>query len=300
VQEQTCQSTFASTSPELPRADTIRQDESMSKTAHLRRFRALAGLLLAIGGWCLADLLTAQAAAAQTLIGVHGDRLRLMLGFHVKPEAVQVRLPSPWQLHPPASGPLKGANFFVVLVDRVRDDDAEGKPKSSGTDWIINFVAPARHPQTGELASVIMGGWASTPTNVPGFYQVYRAAAVRMEHELKSYGGDAEEATDIWEVQDASGAGGMELRLRSLRKVGRRTRAKGETHVISAKNPDLWQIHKFEGATDVVRSVPEGIDEVQHYTFRLTTPEYGELFDGSEELIGITVTPWYVRQVLVR
>ena len=74
-------------------------------------------------------------------------------------------------------------------------------------------------------------------------------------------------------------------------------RERGEAHVISAKDPALGQDHKFEAATDVVKSVPEGIDEVQHYTFRLTAPEYSTLFDGSEQLIGISVAPWHLRQV---
>jgi hypothetical protein len=271
----------------------------MLKTAHLRWHRVLVGILFVMSGWGIGDLLTA-CSAAQTFIGIHGDRLRITLGFQVKPEAVQGHLPAPWQLHPPASGPFKGANIFVVLVDRVRDDDAEGKPRSHGAHRLINIAVPARHPQTAETASIILGGWASTPANVPGFYQVYRAAAVRVEHVLKSQEGDAAEAMDLWEVQDVAGAGGVQLQLQSLRKMGRRAREKGEAHVVSAKDPALWQVHQFEGATDVVKSVPEGIDEVQHYSFRLTAPEYGTLFDGSEQLIGISLTPWFVRQVFVR
>jgi hypothetical protein len=272
----------------------------MAKTAQLHWHRVFAGISLIMGVWALGDLLTACSAVPQRFIGVHGDRLRLTLGFRVKPEAVQGRLPSPWQLHPPASGPFKGANIFVVLVDRVRDDDAEGKPRSQGSERIINVAAPARHPETAETASIILGGWTSKPANIPGFYQVYRRATVRVEHTLKSQEGDTAEAMDLWEVQDVAGAGGMQLRLQSLRMVGRRVRERGEAHVVSAKDPTLWQVHKFEGATDVVKSVPEGIDEVQHYTFHLTAPEYRTLFDGSEQLVGISVTPWFVRQVFVR
>jgi hypothetical protein len=46
--------------------------------------------------------------------------------------------------------------------------------------------------------------------------------------------------------------------------------------------------------------VPEGLDRLQEYTFSLTVPEYLKLFDGSEQLIGVSVTPWYVRQVFVK
>jgi hypothetical protein len=83
-------------------------------------------------------------------------------------------------------------------------------------------------------------------------------------------------------------------------KVGDRTRDKGEAENISAKDPTLWRIYKFDAATDVVKSVPQRIDRVKGYTFRLTVPEYRKLFDGSEQLIGITLLPWYVRETFVR
>ena len=69
--------------------------------------------------------------------------------------------------------------------------------------------------------------------------------------------------------------------------------------MVSAKDQDLWQLHKFDAAVDVVKSVPEGIDEVKRYAFRLSAPEFGDLLDGTEQLISIRVTPWYMRQVFV-
>jgi hypothetical protein len=115
------------------------------------------------------------------------------------------RLPSPWQLGPPDSGPDKDTILFVILVDRVRDDEAERKPSFSGATRIINLAAPARHPQTGEMASIILGGWASNPASVLGFYQVYHAATVHVERAIKDQPGEAEEVTDVWEVRDAAG-----------------------------------------------------------------------------------------------
>jgi hypothetical protein len=78
-----------------------------------------------------------------------------------KPEVIREWLPSPWQLDPVQKGPLRGANFFVVLVARIRDDDPQGKPRSHGADRIVNFVAPAKHLQTGQTVSVILSGSAS-------------------------------------------------------------------------------------------------------------------------------------------
>jgi hypothetical protein len=266
----------------------------------LRGYSVSMSMLLALGGWCLWGILAAWPAEGQTFSGVQGDRTRIMLGFKVNPEIVRGWLPAPWQLDPPSDGPLQGANFIVVLVDRVLDDDSKGRPRASGTNPLIMFVAPGKHPQTGHIASVILGGFAENPASVPGFYQVYRAAIIRVEQMIKSQEGGAEEVTNIWEVREALGAKELELRLRSLRPAGARTRARGEAHVISAKDPALWRIYQFDAAIDVVKSVPDGIDRLQEYTFSLTPPEYLKLFDGSEQLIGISMTPWYVRQVFVK
>lgn len=268
----------------------------MARRSTLRADLLVGSFLLVVTvGWILA-----ASAEAQTFTGVQGDRHRIYLGFHVKPDAVQAWLPAPWQLNPLGSGPLKGANFLVVLLERVRDDDPDGKPKYTGTNRVAAFVAPAKHPQAGTTATMVLGGFASNPAYQPGFYKNFRAATVRVEHAIKSHELDAEEITDVWEVRDATGAGGLELRLESQRKVGARTRSKGEPNVISAKDPALWRIYKFDTAMDVVKSVPEGIDRVQKYAFRLTDPEFGKLFDGSERLVGIFVQPWYVRQVFVK
>jgi hypothetical protein len=83
-------------------------------------------------GWGLWGFLATRLVAAQTFTGVQGDRARITLGFQVKPKAVQQMLPAPWQLNPLDRGSWQGANFLVIFIDRIRDEDPEGKPKYSG------------------------------------------------------------------------------------------------------------------------------------------------------------------------
>jgi hypothetical protein len=270
----------------------------MYKTCELRWHLLLVSLLLVVVSLCA--VLVSQPSDAQTFTGMTGERDRITLGFQVKPEAVQALMPAPWQLVPLNGGPLKGANFLVSFINRIREDDPEGKPRYSGNNPFVVFVAPAKHPQTGQAVGVILEGLASNPAGVPGYYKVYRPATVRVEHASKSHEVDAEEVTDVWEVRDGAGSGRVELRLQALVNVRARARDKGEPENISAKDPALWRIYKFDAATDVVKSVPQGIDRVKGYTFRLTVPEYRKLFDGSEKLIGITLLPWYVRETFVR
>jgi hypothetical protein len=51
--------------------------------------------------------------------------------------------------------------------------------------------------------------------------------------------------------------------------------------------------------TDIVKSIPAGIDRVQEYQLRVTVPEFGKLFDGTEQLVGIAVSPVYLREVFL-
>ncbi len=270
----------------------------MFKTSKLHWRLLLVSLFLAVVS--LWPVLASRPAEGQTFTGITGERNRITLGFRVEPEAVQALLPVPWQLDPVAGGPFQGANLMVAFIDRIREDDPEGKPRYSGANPFVVFSAPAKHPQTGEKATVLLSGFAQNPANVPGFYQVYRAATVRVEHATKSHDLDAEEVTDFWEVRNAAGAGGMELRLQCSVKVTARTREQGEPNVISAKDPGRCRSYKFEAATAVVESVSLGIDRVREYVFHVSLPEYSQLFDGSEQLLGITLMPWYLRQTFVR
>jgi hypothetical protein len=72
----------------------------------------------------------AQAATAQTFAGIQVDR-RVALAFQVDPAALQGMLQTPWQQSAPDRGPLRGANLQVRLIDRIRDDAADGKPRTS-------------------------------------------------------------------------------------------------------------------------------------------------------------------------
>jgi len=262
----------------------------MFNTSRLPVMLAFSLLLLVVG-------ISIPASAEPTFAGVLGERNRITLGYQVNADAVQGFLPAPWRLNALASGPLRGSNFLVVLIDSVRDDDPQGKPRYGGNNPFVVFVAPGKNPENGQTAAVVLGGFASNPAYLPGYYQVYRPATINVRHLIESHTVDTEEVTDVWQVRDTTGAGGVELKLHSLRDLKTRARAKGEVQVISAKEPSLWRSYQYETATDVLKSVPENIDRVRAYTLRVTVPDYSKLFDGSEQLVGISAAPWYVRQI---
>ena len=68
-----------------------------------------------------------------------------------------------------------------------------------------------------------------------------------------------------------------------------------EFKVRSSVDPNILFNYKDDAASDVVKSIPAGIDRVQNYQFRVTMSELQKMFDGSEKLVGIMVNPSRVR-----
>ena len=269
----------------------------MFKTPKRQLVRSVVNLLL-VAITPLAVWAT-TAAQAQTF-SVEQIERRIVIGFQVNAEALQSRLPSPWQLNPLAGGPLRGANCLIVLVDNLRTEDPQGKATIRGTLRFAVFVAPATNPQTGQTVSVVLGGFASNPAYVPGFYQVYSAATIRIQHATKSMEGGADEQTDVWEVLDGTGKLELAFRLISSPDPVTRSRTKSEINVISAKDPALWRMYKYDAGTDIVKSTAQGIDHIQSLDLRINAAEFADLFNGGEQLVGINLVPWYIRQVYVR
>lgn len=242
---------------------------------------------------------SSQCAQAQTL-SVEQIERRIVMGFQVNAEALQGRLPSPWQLDPVAGGALKGANLLISLVDNLRTENAEGKASIGGTLRFAFFAAPATNPQTGQTVAVVLGGFASNAAYVPGFYKVYRAATIRIQHATKSLEGGADEQADVWEILDGTGKLELSFRLISWPDAVMRSRTKSEINSISVKDPALWRTYKYDSVTDVVSSVALGIDRIKSLDLQLNSAEFADLFNGSEQLVGISLLPWYIRQVYIR
>lgn len=267
---------------------------SMLKCQLVRRLQYV--LFVAIS---VSAALTYQRAQAQTFSVEQIERC-IVMGFQVNAETLQGRLPSPWRLDPVAGGALHGANLWITLVDNLRTETEQGKASIGGTLRFAFFAAPATNPQTGQTVAVVLGGFASNAAYVPGFYKVYSAATIQIEHATKSLEGGTEKQSDAWEVLDGTGKLALSFRLISSPDAMMRSRTKSEINSISAKDPALWRIYKYDSVMDVVRSVPLGIDRIQRLDLRLNSAEFADLFNGSEQLVGISLLPWYIRQVYIR
>ncbi len=224
----------------------------------------------------------------------------IALAFQVDSVALQALLPKPWQADPPDSGPLRGANLHVVFWNWLRNEDAEGKPKLDSPERYVAFAAPARNPVTGERASLVLHGYR-TRTMLPHPYRTHLPARIAIEQSLKSTDPDSVEVSEQWEVHDLTGMPLVVLRIgyRADTQARSRTLSQNGSRIRSAVDPELWRVYETDGLMDVVRSVPERIDRMSRYEFRISVPELQRLFDSHEELVGVVARPAFMRLVFV-
>ena len=75
----------------------------------------------------LALAYVAVPARSESLVGSNIDS-RVLVGLNVNSDGVQSLMPDGWVSFPFPSGPLKGSNMLLVLIDGVLEMDPEGKP----------------------------------------------------------------------------------------------------------------------------------------------------------------------------
>jgi hypothetical protein len=222
---------------------------------------------------------------------------QIVLAFRANPAEVQKWLPAPWQVAPVASGASKDANLALTFVDRLLDQDAEGKPVLIASYRIVALSIPARNPQTGEAGALLIRQYSSNPDAVPGYYKIAVRASVERETASSAANNDSGTASERWEIKDGKGGSLLLLQVRYERST--LTRGKTEARPRSASDPALWRIYRIEQSVDVVKSVAEGIDRLRNYRFRNNVAELDKLFDGKEQLISVTSIPWYTRQTFL-
>jgi hypothetical protein len=236
-----------------------------------------------------------QPVCAETLFQSTAET-RLYVALRVGQAELQKLLPASWQVTSLPGGPLKETNFFIVFIDAFLVQDPQGKPDKGGIFRGVVFAVPAKHTQTGEVASVVIGGFTQNIDNVPGPYKNYAQATMRREQTHKWANLESGAGEDFWEVRDTRG-GSIELRVQY--QLALPLRAKLEQKIYSGAEPSFFRIYRIESATDVLKSIPAGINRVQNYQLRMAVPELSKLFDGTEQLVGISAYPLFVRQVFL-
>jgi hypothetical protein len=221
---------------------------------------------------------------------------RVVLAYKANPGEVQRWLPNPWQSSPVASGPSKDANLVVTFVDRLLDQDAQGKPTATPSYRVVALAVPALNPQTGVAGPLLVRLYNSNPDAVPGFYKTAVLAAVEREFSSTGVGTSLGMASERWTMKDDKG-GMLELQLQYQR--GTPVRGTAEAKPRSGIDPATWRTYRIEQGTDVLKSIPTGVDRMKSFGFKTNVAELQKLFDGSEQLVSVTAIPWYTRQTFL-
>ena len=231
---------------------------------------------------------------AETMVQQNVDT-RVVLAFRVNPASLQKWLPTPWQISPIAAGPSKDANLTISFIDRLINQDRDGKLIATGTTRLAALVVPVKHAESGAATLMDIREFYVS-AEVPGPYKTGLPVTIRRESSAQATDREPGTAMERWELRDSKG-GVIECRIEYQRGVP--SRAKPEIRLYSAVDPGFFRIYRPDVGTDVVKSVPAGIDRLRSYQFRVTMSELQTLFDGSEQLVSVAVGPWYVREVFL-
>jgi hypothetical protein len=221
---------------------------------------------------------------------------RSMVIFQVESAELQKWVPASMQIAPAPAGPFKDANLFLIFIDLLLRQDPQGKPVVGGTYRSAVFVVPVKHKQTGEMVYLVIHALTDNPDNVPGAYKNTKLSSIRRELNHTVSGLDAVEGSDTWEFKGSSGVL-IDFHVQYDRALP--MRAKPVQKIYSGADPQFYRIYKTDYLTDLVKSIPAKIDRVKDYRLKVSVPELGKLFDGTEQLVGIVLIPAYVRDIFL-
>jgi hypothetical protein len=236
------------------------------------------------------------AFAGEKLAGANIDE-RTTLWFRVPDAAIGKFIPDGWVSNPVATGPFKGANATVVLIDSYFASDAKEQPLSPFHGFVLALPAkkPGVDPGIDIADNLIVVFGITSEDQAPGAYGVYVAGKTAIE---RMSGFSTDTGMMVRENWQLASKDGNELEVSLQFKRGSITRAKFVGRTVSGAHPDHFHINQIDQALEVVRSSPTGVDRVEKFAFRAKGPRLSQIFDGTEQLLGIGSTPVFSRIIL--
>ena len=247
-------------------------------------FRRLVGSLALVF-----TLASVAEVTAETAMGSNIDS-RLLFAFKVSPDQVERQLPEGWRGIGFPKGALKGANFLMVLEDRLLARDAEGKSVSPYTSRAAAFLTLAKGDDGVRL--FVLHLYTSNPDYDPFLNAV--VSDVTRRSVVDGAANSGRDRSEVWAVKPASGG---DLSVTFDFTTGRGNWVSDESRVYSSIDPSVFRIFRYDQLVDLVMSVPVGKPFSGELAVSSTISELSGVFDGSEELVAILNIPVYVREV---
>ncbi len=237
-------------------------------------------------------MVTAVPAVAETHTESIISEQRTSVSLRVAPEAVQALLPAAW-----APVAAQGAsNISFVFMDRKLALGPDGKVLQSGMNRMLVISVAARNKLTGQVRSMIVGGYSTDPAAGAGAYGVYEAGKVNLVRTERVAGMDTNTVEERWTVTAADG-GTLSVDVTFARATP--VFSKFELQIHSAKNPDFYRIYRGQQATDVLRNAASGVDRVQAVTLKAQGGKLGAILGGGAEVMGVSNSPYYSRETFL-
>ena len=223
---------------------------------------------------------------------------RVQVAFSVAAERLQTFLPAKWRSASLPPGPSEGANFMITFRNRLQTTHhhADGTHQAGGQDRGAILLAAMKNSETQESGVWVLRSLAASPASVPGPYRNSKPVTVHMEQRTETRDHQGGVGIERWQLRDQDG---QELSMNLRYQIGIPARTTGTSTVRGGPDPDFSRIYEVDRGIDVVRSLPHAVDRVEEFDFRSTLSEFGDILDGSEQVVSIAVEPWYLRQVFL-
>ena len=219
----------------------------------------------------------------------------MVLDFKVSDSAVEKLLPTGWKPDAAISGPSAGANLRLVLIDQMAAHNALGRPLTPVRNLVIYVPARATGAEArGLVTAVFFTSRAGGGTSPYGGDAT--AAEVAVERKVRHEPSGTTGVEESWDYRTKSGDT-IALQVHYIR--GTATREKVDARIYSAVKPGFFRIYRYEQGFDTVRGAGAGTERLRKLDFKISGERFAPLFDGTEQLIGITSVPWQQREVFL-
>ena len=249
---------------------------------HLKSF--LSPLVLA-----LALVSLSAPARSEDYVGSNIDS-RVLVGLKGNSDGIQSLMPDGWASIPFPSGPLKGSNLLLVLIDGVLELDAEGKPLDPASRRAAVLVGLGKKEDT--VRMYVLRILTTVPERNP--YGVAEGAEIERTKSLSGPANGARLSSDEWRIVSPQGE---ELVFTLNYTTGRRGWTPGELFPYSAANPDFSRIYRYDQMVDLVVSTALGKPSSGEFSLTISAGELAGIFDGAHEITAVMDVPVYVRKV---
>ena len=248
------------------------------------------GKLVIAAVLCCATATTVAQDSSQTY-AEWSTETRTSLGFRVNAEAIRSLLPAGWSVAPATDAPDK-VNVSMTFMDRHLVLDSQGQALGSGSSRYMVMTVQARNDASGQNSTLAINGISPEGS---GSYEVYQQAVTARAVRLRD--GEGESSGQIEENWEMVAESGDRVQLTLSYQPALPVRRQSSIVVRSGKNTGFTRTYRIDQASDAL-GLPEA-DRINTLEFHAQGPLFSRLFDGSEELTGVTSTPFYVREIYI-